>query len=54
MGVGRVSVDSKYRRIDILCIPYEQWGAALIYFTGNEVVSEPGDRTLPYLERSLH
>nr|XP_031861606.1 uncharacterized protein CI109_002836 [Kwoniella shandongensis]KAA5528678.1 hypothetical protein CI109_002836 [Kwoniella shandongensis] len=37
MGVGKVSPSSKYRRIDILCIPYEQWGAALIYFTGNEV-----------------
>lgn len=47
MGVGRLNSDSKYRRIgelplvkgalnerDILCIPFEQWGAALIYFTG--------------------
>lgn len=38
MGVGRLSPAHKYRRIDILCIPFEQWGAALIYFTGNEVV----------------
>jgi hypothetical protein len=47
MGVGRVR--ELHRRIDILCIPYEQWGkltmtqltvgAALIYFTGNEIVS---------------
>ena len=48
MGVGRLDVNSKHRRIgktrsclvtpgliaDILCIPFEQWGAALIYFTG--------------------
>lgn len=40
MGVGRVSVSGKYRRIDILTIPFENWGAALIYFTGNEVVSQ--------------
>ncbi|KAL1405924.1 hypothetical protein Q8F55_007604 [Vanrija albida] len=37
MGVGRISPTGKYRRIDILTIPYDQWGAALIYFTGNEV-----------------
>ncbi|WVR09566.1 hypothetical protein IAU60_006635 [Kwoniella sp. DSM 27419] len=37
MGVGRLSASHKHRRIDILCIPYEYWGAALIYFTGNEV-----------------
>ncbi|RXK41478.1 hypothetical protein M231_01186 [Tremella mesenterica] len=36
MGVGRVP-GGKYRRIDILCIPFDQWGAALIYFTGNEI-----------------
>lgn len=38
MGVGRVP-GGKHRRIDILTIPFENWGAALIYFTGNEVVS---------------
>ncbi|WVQ84531.1 hypothetical protein IAT38_006685 [Cryptococcus sp. DSM 104549] len=37
MGVGRVGPSGKYRRIDILCVPFESWGAALIYFTGNEV-----------------
>ncbi|BEJ01255.1 hypothetical protein CcaverHIS631_0511120 [Cutaneotrichosporon cavernicola] len=36
MGVGRVP-GGKYRRIDILTIPFENWGAALIYFTGNAV-----------------
>ncbi|GMK59721.1 hypothetical protein CspeluHIS016_0803270 [Cutaneotrichosporon spelunceum] len=36
MGVGRVP-GGKYRRIDILIVPFENWGAALIYFTGNEV-----------------
>jgi len=40
MGVGRLTPESKHRRIDILCIPYEQWGAALLYFTGNAIVSE--------------
>ncbi|ORY31676.1 hypothetical protein BCR39DRAFT_465497 [Naematelia encephala] len=34
MGVGKVP-GGRYRRIDILCIPFDQWGAALIYFTGN-------------------
>ncbi|WWC91862.1 uncharacterized protein L201_006809 [Kwoniella dendrophila CBS 6074] len=37
MGVGRLSAVHKHRRIDILCIPFENWGAALLYFTGNEV-----------------
>ncbi|WVQ94837.1 hypothetical protein IAU59_001920 [Kwoniella sp. CBS 9459] len=37
MGVGRLSASHKHRRIDILCIPDDQWGAALLYFTGNEV-----------------
>nr|XP_019010474.1 uncharacterized protein I206_04943 [Kwoniella pini CBS 10737]OCF49255.1 hypothetical protein I206_04943 [Kwoniella pini CBS 10737] len=37
MGVGRLSTVHKHRRIDILSIPFENWGAALIYFTGNEV-----------------
>ena len=49
MGICRLGPDTKYRRLgmcirstasafltrlDILCIPFEQWGAALIYFTG--------------------
>nr|KIR88216.1 DNA polymerase lambda subunit [Cryptococcus tetragattii IND107] len=37
MGVGRVGQSTIYRRIDILCVPYESWGASLIYFTGNEL-----------------
>ncbi|KIR53366.1 DNA polymerase lambda subunit [Cryptococcus gattii Ru294] len=37
MGVGRVGQSAIYRRIDILCVPYESWGASLIYFTGNEL-----------------
>ncbi|WVQ74353.1 hypothetical protein IAR50_003953 [Cryptococcus sp. DSM 104548] len=37
MGVGRVGPEGKFRRIDILCIPFESWGASLIYFTGNEL-----------------
>ena len=28
-----------YRIIDILTIPYHQWGAALVYFTGDGIVS---------------
>jgi len=54
MGVGRLDANSKHRRIgkflcrlrvmrklkaDILCIPFEQWGAALIYFTGKSTIS---------------
>ena len=26
-----------WRRIDFLLVPYEEWGAALIYFTGNDI-----------------
>lgn len=37
MGVGRVNAAGKHRRIDIMAIPFENWGAALIYFTGNEI-----------------
>ncbi|ORX39393.1 hypothetical protein BD324DRAFT_577128 [Kockovaella imperatae] len=37
MGICRLPPNGKYRRLDILCIPFEQWGAALIYFTGNEI-----------------
>lgn len=38
MGVGRLPPKGTYRRIDILAIPFENWGAALIYFTGNDIV----------------
>lgn len=55
MGVGRLNHNSLHRRIgqsnpsgqkrrlmiDILCIPFEQWGAALLYFTGNDIVRLP-------------
>ncbi|KZO91786.1 Nucleotidyltransferase [Calocera viscosa TUFC12733] len=37
MGVGRLPPDGKMRRIDILAIPYDQKGAALIYFTGDDL-----------------
>lgn len=33
MGICRRDATSKRRRIDILTIPFEQWGGALIYFT---------------------
>jgi DNA polymerase lambda len=36
MGTGRLTPSSKLRRIDILATPHEQYGAALIYFTGND------------------
>jgi DNA polymerase lambda len=52
MGVGRLDANSRHRRIgearpsiakklmaDILCIPFDQWGAALIYFTGELAIS---------------
>lgn len=38
MGVCRLP-DGVHRRIDILSIPWEQKGAALLYFTGNAIVS---------------
>jgi hypothetical protein len=52
MGVGRLGPHALHRRIgedalsrgcpalmaDIMCIPFEQWGAALLYFTGNDIV----------------
>ena len=55
MGVGRLNHNSLHRRIgksathvkvlsngvDILCIPFQQWGAALLYFTGNDIVRDP-------------
>lgn len=46
MGVCRLP-DGKHRRIDLLSIPWEQRGAALLYFTGNAIVSAW------YLSRSL-
>ncbi|KAK8853367.1 hypothetical protein IAR55_004071 [Kwoniella newhampshirensis] len=51
MGVGKVSPSSKYRRIDILCIPHEQWGAALIYLTGE--CNEVFNRSLRLYARKL-
>ncbi|KAG9030907.1 hypothetical protein FRB95_003417 [Tulasnella sp. JGI-2019a] len=36
-GLCRLSDDSTIRRIDILTIPYEQMGASLIYFTGDDI-----------------
>lgn len=36
MGTGKLSPSGKLRRIDILAIPFDQYGAALLYFTGNE------------------
>jgi hypothetical protein len=42
---------------DILCIPFEQWGAALLYFTGNDIVrppdSTPFHSTIPMADISL-
>jgi DNA polymerase lambda len=38
MGVCRLP-NGVHRRIDILSIPWEQKGAALLYFTGNAIVS---------------
>ncbi|KZV95895.1 hypothetical protein EXIGLDRAFT_671776 [Exidia glandulosa HHB12029] len=37
MGIGRRDATSKRRRIDILTIPHEQWGGALLYFTGDDI-----------------
>ncbi|KAI8851512.1 hypothetical protein BC829DRAFT_386877 [Chytridium lagenaria] len=36
-GVCRVYESSPARRIDVLVVPYHELGAALIYFTGNEL-----------------
>nr|XP_019001289.1 uncharacterized protein I203_05994 [Kwoniella mangroviensis CBS 8507]OCF64750.1 hypothetical protein I203_05994 [Kwoniella mangroviensis CBS 8507] len=36
MGVGKLSSVHKHRRIDILCIPFEHWGAAVLYFTADD------------------
>jgi len=37
MGICRRDDHSKRRRIDILTIPHDQWGGALIYFTGDDI-----------------
>ncbi|EJU00591.1 Nucleotidyltransferase [Dacryopinax primogenitus] len=37
MGIGRLPPDGKMRRIDVLAIPWDQKGAALIYFTGDDL-----------------
>jgi DNA polymerase lambda len=52
MGVCRLDPTHLYRRIDILCIPFEQWGAALLYFTGNDVVGGGLDELIQF-NRSL-
>lgn len=45
MGVCKLP-GGVHRRIDILSIPWEQKGAALLYFTGNAIVSCVGRRVL--------
>jgi DNA polymerase lambda len=40
-GTCRLSPAHKHRRIDILTIPFNQWGGALIYFTGRSIDSRP-------------
>lgn len=37
MGLCQLHSDTLMRRIDILTIPYDQWGAALLYFTGDDL-----------------
>lgn len=37
MGLCRLDATSRQRRIDILTVPYHQWGAALLYFTGDDI-----------------
>lgn len=37
MGICRRAPGDKARRIDILCVPFIQWGASLIYFTGDDI-----------------
>ncbi|EKM52273.1 uncharacterized protein PHACADRAFT_30808 [Phanerochaete carnosa HHB-10118-sp] len=38
-GLCRRDDDSPVRRLDFLAVPYEQRGAALLYFTGDDIVS---------------
>ncbi|KAK4689224.1 hypothetical protein P7C73_g887, partial [Tremellales sp. Uapishka_1] len=35
--LGLRSDKTQAEPLDILCIPFDQWGAALIYFTGNDI-----------------
>ncbi|CUA71528.1 DNA polymerase IV [Rhizoctonia solani] len=37
MGLCQLHSDTLMRRIDILTIPCEQWGSALLYFTGDDL-----------------
>lgn len=37
MGLCQLHSDTLMRRIDILTTPYEQWGSALLYFTGSDL-----------------
>ncbi|KAG9101063.1 hypothetical protein FRC06_003406 [Ceratobasidium sp. 370] len=38
MGLCQLHSDTLMRRIDILTVPFEQWGASLLYFTGDDLV----------------
>ncbi|KAG8696623.1 hypothetical protein FRC09_008354 [Ceratobasidium sp. 395] len=38
MGLCQLHSDTLMRRIDILTVPREQWGASLLYFTGDDLV----------------
>jgi len=42
MGIGRRDAGGKRRRIDILAIPWEQVGGALVYFTVSSFWVEMG------------
>lgn len=37
MGLCQLHSDTLMRRIDILTVPHEQWGSALLYFTGDDL-----------------
>ncbi|ODQ56013.1 Nucleotidyltransferase [Saitoella complicata NRRL Y-17804] len=38
MGIAkRTDPDAKHRRLDILLVPWQELGAALLYFTGNDI-----------------
>ncbi|KAG8943733.1 hypothetical protein FRC04_002565 [Tulasnella sp. 424] len=37
LGPCRLNATSRRRRIDILTVSYHQWGAALLYFTGDDI-----------------
>jgi len=36
-GASKISQDAPWRRIDFLIVPWEERGAALLYFTGNDI-----------------